>query len=237
MRTSNDYLISISLEKGSVIVKGVKITKLQKDSRDTFEFDKTKVTITHNSIAIAAGAGKVIYADNKEGFDPKIEYLIKDISGKVIVDINALTPSTPHKLYVRYWTNVVDKSTGKMSVQQKEDFVMEFKTKEAPVNPVTPTTPNCTRDDTANTVNCGSLDPTTLEVSLNAGTTYLAFDPAATYAGDKTLLIRVKAQGINPASAPQTLNFTTNPDIDTTPPALQSAFIQGGELIIGSPII
>lgn len=51
----------------------------------------------------------------------------------------------------------------------------------APVLPVTPPTPTCTVDDVANTINCGSLVSSTLEVSTNGGTSWSDFSPTTVY--------------------------------------------------------
>lgn len=94
-------------------------------------------------------------------------------------------------------------------------------TKEISINvapaPITPAAPNCSGDDTTNTINCGGLVASTLETSTNGGSTWTTFNAATTYAGNQTVLIRVKASGINPAGEVQTLNFTTNPPVDPAP--------------------
>lgn len=92
--------------------------------------------------------------------------------------------------------------------------------KNSTLNSSTPFAPSCTADDTANTISCGSVDPATLEVSTNGGTSYSAFNAATTYAGAQTVLVRVKAQGTNPASPATTLNFTENYVVPMLPASL-----------------
>jgi hypothetical protein len=74
--------------------------------------------------------------------------------------------------------------------------------------PVTPAAPSVTADDTTNTIT--GLDVATMEYSCDGGSTW-SQAPAPTFAGDQSVLVRVKAQGINPASATTPLSFTTNP--------------------------
>ena len=84
-------------------------------------------------------------------------------------------------------------------------------------NPVTPAAPSVTRDDTANTVAGMSA---VMEYNLdNAG--YVVYN-ADTFAGldltgNHTLLVRVAAEGINPAGPDTTLTFTTNPVTPAAP--------------------
>ena len=84
-------------------------------------------------------------------------------------------------------------------------------------NPVTPTAPNVTRDDTANTVSGMAVG---MEYNLdNAG--YVAYNAAIfdglDLTGNHTILVRVAAKGINPAGPDTTLTFTTNPVTPTAP--------------------
>ncbi|MDD2693681.1 MAG: hypothetical protein PHY14_02005 [Candidatus Gracilibacteria bacterium] len=73
-----------------------------------------------------------------------------------------------------------------------------------------PAAPACTADDIANTINCGSLDPATLEVSMNGGTSWSGYSASATYPGNQTVLIRTKSSGSTPASMATSLTFTEN---------------------------
>ena len=78
-------------------------------------------------------------------------------------------------------------------------------------NPVTPAAPSVTRDDTANTVAGMAVG---MEYNLdNAG--YVAYDSVTfaglNLAGNHTILVRVAAEGINPASSAVTLTFAVNP--------------------------
>lgn len=92
--------------------------------------------------------------------------------------------------------------------------------------PVTPDAPSCTADDTANTISCGAIDPTTLQMSVNGGS-WQDFE-ATGHTGTQTVLVRVKAQGINPASAPTTLNFTENYVVPTLPTSLPDILVGDG---------
>ena len=84
-------------------------------------------------------------------------------------------------------------------------------------NPVTPVAPSVTADDTANTVTGMASG---MEYSLD-GAAYVAYNAATfnaiSFAGVHTLLVRVAAAGINPASAVTTLSFTTNPVTPVAP--------------------
>ena len=73
-----------------------------------------------------------------------------------------------------------------------------------------PAAPACTADDTANTINCGSLSPATLEVSTDGGTSWSGYSVSATYPGNQTVLVRTKASGSTPASMATSLTFTDN---------------------------
>src|ERR1035437_5628787 len=80
------------------------------------------------------------------------------------------------------------------------------------VVPITPDAPNVTNDDTANTVS-GMADG--MEYNLDNSEYTLYGDGTAfstlDFSGHHTLLIRVSATGISPASVATTLIFTTNP--------------------------
>jgi len=66
-----------------------------------------------------------------------------------------------------------------------------------------------------------------MELSLNNGTSWSSTLPDLS--GNKTVLVRVKAQGINPASPATTLNFTTN---NTAPVAnADSASVDAGSAV------
>jgi len=86
-------------------------------------------------------------------------------------------------------------------------------TKNPPV-PIKPSNPTVTADDINNVI-IGMN--TTMEYSLD-GVTYVAYNATTNLdlSGDKTVKVRVAAEGINPASDIVTLIFTTNP---VTPPA------------------
>lgn len=90
---------------------------------------------------------------------------------------------------------------------QVKRIVTETRTSSS-VDTARPAAPACTADDTANTINCGSISPSTLEVSTNGGTSYVAFNPTTTYPGNQTVLIHTKASGNIPASMATSLTFT-----------------------------
>ena len=84
-------------------------------------------------------------------------------------------------------------------------------------NPVTPAAPSVTRDDTANTVAGMAVG---MEYNLdNAG--YVAYNSVTfatlNLAGNHTILVRVAAEGINPAGPDTTVTFTTNPVTPAAP--------------------
>ncbi|MDD3302545.1 MAG: hypothetical protein PHN31_03240, partial [Candidatus Gracilibacteria bacterium] len=86
------------------------------------------------------------------------------------------------------------------------DTVINFTT-----NAVIPSAPSVSADDTNNTIT--GFDGSTMElsVSTNGGSTYGAYTSTVPdLSGDKTVKVRVKAQGGNPASADTVINFTTN---------------------------
>jgi len=76
-------------------------------------------------------------------------------------------------------------------------------------NPVTPGAPSVTADDDNNVIT--GIDAT-MEYKIDAGewTAYNAATPP-NLAGSHTVLVRVKASGVNPAGATTSLTFTTNP--------------------------
>ncbi|NDL68417.1 polysaccharide deacetylase family protein [Anaerotalea alkaliphila] len=94
-----------------------------------------------------------------------------------------------------------------------DDTPLTFTTN--PVDPVQPPAPNVSADDVNNTV--VGID-STMEFKLSTDSTYTLYNGSnlPDLSGDKTLLVRVAAEGVNPASPDTTLNFTTNP---VQPPA------------------
>jgi hypothetical protein len=71
-------------------------------------------------------------------------------------------------------------------------------------DPITPPAPTVSADDTNNTIN--GWDAQTMELSLNSGATWVTTLPDLS--GNVSAQVRVKAQGINPASPITTLTFT-----------------------------
>ncbi len=84
-------------------------------------------------------------------------------------------------------------------------------------SPTQPPAPNVTRDDTANTVTGMTIG---MEYKLDDAAAYVAYNEVTfanlNLAGNHTLLVRVAAEGINPAGPDTALTFTTDP---VTPPA------------------
>jgi LPXTG-motif cell wall-anchored protein len=80
-----------------------------------------------------------------------------------------------------------------------------------PVTPVVPAVPAVTADNTANKVTGMAAG---MEYNLD-GAGYVAYDATTfnsiDFSGNHTLLVRVAAEGINPAGQAKTLTFTTNP--------------------------
>jgi hypothetical protein len=71
-------------------------------------------------------------------------------------------------------------------------------------DPITPPAPTVSADDTNNTIN--GWDAQTMELSLNSGATWETTLPDLS--GNVSAQVRVKAQGINPASPVTPLTFT-----------------------------
>lgn len=187
-------------QSASQVIK-VEAKKINADEKVTFPtLSLTPTSVTFSGAVIAD-------TDNLPGFDSKISYVVQDMSGHT-VDPMALTPGTSYRYKIVY----VTMNGATAQVDAKETAFQSFTTPEAPVVPPTPT---CTSDDTANTINCGSLDPATLEMRIGGG----AWGTLQTSGldGDTTVEIRVKAAGINPPSAIQTLNFTKNAPLDPAP--------------------
>ncbi|MDO9012159.1 MAG: hypothetical protein Q7U78_10210 [Gallionella sp.] len=101
-------------------------------------------------------------------------------------------------------------------------------------NPVTPAAPTVSADDVANTVTGMASG---MEYSLD-GAAYVAYNAATfnaiSFAGVRTLLVRVAAAGINPAGAIATLSFTTNTAAPTASAASISGTAQVGQLLTGA---
>jgi len=123
----------------------------------------------------------------------------------------------------RYWS-VKQEVTTSEEVSTQERVVGQVKTPEpTPEKPIVPGAPVCTADDTANIINC-SDDPTSLEMSLDNGATWIAF-VATGHTGNKTVLVRKKANGATPASPATTVSFTeatpwTPPELPATLPQI-----------------
>lgn len=75
------------------------------------------------------------------------------------------------------------------------------------MDPVTPSAPAVTADDTANKIAGAAA---TMEYSVDNGTTWTAYNTETepVFAGDQSVLVRVAAEGINPAGPATTLTFT-----------------------------
>lgn len=81
-----------------------------------------------------------------------------------------------------------------------------------PVTPNTPPAPAVSANDTTNTVT--GYSSATMEASLNGSSWSSALPDLS---GNKTLYVRTKAQGINPAGTPKLLTFTANVVADPAP--------------------
>ncbi|MFZ4461874.1 MAG: hypothetical protein ACOYN2_05145, partial [Patescibacteria group bacterium] len=102
------------------------------------------------------------------------------------------------------------------------------------VDPVKPSAPTCQMDDQKNILICGSeINPANLEVSVD-GSPYQAFNANTVYPGSKTVLVRVKASGVNPPSDPTTFKFTNSaPVIEGS--AVNVTMIAGTSKFIDAP--
>jgi ribosomal protein S6 len=74
------------------------------------------------------------------------------------------------------------------------------------IDPVTPVAPEVTADDATNKIVGASA---TMEYSLDNGESYVSYDinNQPTFTGEKTVLVRVMASGINPAGETTTVSF------------------------------
>jgi hypothetical protein len=90
---------------------------------------------------------------------------------------------------------------------QQTRRVDETVTENTVEKPKPPGAPACASDDTANTINCGSLDPATLEMSLDGGGTWVPLVTTG-HTGNKSVRVRVKATATTLASPATTLTFT-----------------------------
>jgi hypothetical protein len=74
-------------------------------------------------------------------------------------------------------------------------------------NPVKPSAPFVSADDTANVID--GLDLATMEYAIESSP--YSQDPSFDFSGDKTVHVRMKDDGVNGAGWDITLTFTTNP--------------------------
>jgi putative cell wall-binding protein len=74
---------------------------------------------------------------------------------------------------------------------------------------VTPAAPNVTANDTTNQLEGATA---VMEYSTDGGSTWTSYNPdnAPAFTGDRTVKVRVKAEGSNPAGEITTVNFTAN---------------------------
>ena len=103
-----------------------------------------------------------------------------------------------------------------------------------PVQPITPAAPNVTIDDELNVIY--GID-NTMEYNLDNTTEYVAFLgsylASVDLSGEHTLLVRVKAEGINLAGLVTSLTFTTNPAVAVTPNAPTLSFDDVNNRVLG----
>jgi uncharacterized protein YjdB len=166
--------------------------------------------ITVTAIPVTPAAPFVIRDDTANtvsGMTTAMEYNL-DGAGYVLYNattFNAIDFGGNHTLLVRVAAEGINPAG--------LDTMLTFTT-----NPVTPTAPAVTRDDTANTV---SGMTTAMEYNLD-GAGYVLYNAttfdAIDLSGNHTLLVRVASEGINPFGPDTTLTFTTNP-VPVTPAA------------------
>ncbi|MDF2544567.1 MAG: hypothetical protein K0S47_4285, partial [Herbinix sp.] len=84
------------------------------------------------------------------------------------------------------------------------------------LEPTTPAAPNVSADDTNNIILGADA---TMEYSSDNGASWTSYDPGnePTFAGNRTVIVRVKASGNNPAGDVTTIGFTTNPVTPAAP--------------------
>lgn len=119
--------------------------------------------------------------------------------------------------------------------QRMTETVSEYSIDKPNPPVVPPGAPACTSDDTTNTFNCGSLDPATLEMSLDSGASWVPLVTTG-HTGNKSVQVRVKANGATAASPTTTLIFTeTTTGPDTTAPT-QTSPTNLGTFTLGSSL-
>ena len=144
-------------------------------------------------------------ANTVTGMTTAMEYNL-DGAGYVVYDaatFNALNLGGDHILFVRYAADLF------LGIPASQNTTLFFT-----INPG----PDVTNDDTANTVTGMT---TAMEYSLD-GAPYVTYDAttfnALDFSGEHTLLVRIAADGSNPAGPAATLIFTTNPVAPAAPP-------------------
>ena len=93
--------------------------------------------------------------------------------------------------------------------------IIEF-TNDPVTPPIKPAAPSVSVDDATNKIVGANA---TMEYSVNGGYNWADYNPSnePTFAGNQTVLIRAKADGINPAGAIRIINFTSPSDVPVTP--------------------
>jgi hypothetical protein len=171
------------------------------------------------SLLIGAAALRSVQQNPKKAV--ALVALAAVLSNSPIDPALAVTTTTPDGwtvVTVDHGNNGIERIRGRINGNTLEWQVIERPEN----NSIKPATPTCTADDTANTIDCGSLDPATLEVSTDNGVSWSAFSSSTTYDGAQIVLVRVKAIGVNPVSDAQTFNFTENYVMPTLPTSLSA---------------
>jgi hypothetical protein len=211
------FRINIKIKRPSIFTS---ITRIDKQVDNPTIASDPVATVSGNSIS-----ANFSISDADGLLDPTCQ--LQDTNGNLVG--SAVTPQLGICTFLNVppWTYRVRVS---WSGVQKNGFATSTIRFEARVSnlvtvngsSITPPAPAVTANDVTNTIDYGAMTPSgiaDLEYSTNGGVTYFVSVPTIG-TGNLTVLVRVKAQGINPASAPTTLNFTTDPD--TTPPSLTS---------------
>lgn len=181
------------------------------DTPDVF----TPPTLTIGTNGVTFTGGSVSDPDNTEkGYAPTIMYTVRDSLGNIVSNYATwLSPDASYTYTAKYMT--WNRATNALVL--KETPPVSFKTD---VLPITPNAPSVTTDDMNNTIIW--WDASTMQISLDNGATWASTLPDLS--GDKTIRVRIKAQGINPPSPETILTFTTNIVAPTVPSNIPTSF-------------
>ena len=131
---------------------------------------------------------------------------LKDWNGTTVKDSKGSTKSSPiNALPLNVGINTFTYTATSQDGTQTKTYTIEITREAAPIKPAAP---GVSADDVNNVIT--GLDLDTMEYSLDGGKTWTqAASPDLS--GNKLVEVRVKAEGINPASDSVPLTFTTNP--------------------------